>query len=96
MLDTRVSSKLLYLTKCPVLVAGNSHADAEGSLQCKQCIQHEGTHVKAPMWSIIVIAMLELLHLDFTSIEMTMGLDQPPNMVQVLVFCDHFMKHVVA
>ena len=25
-----------------------------------------------------------------------MELDQPPNMVNVLVFCDHFMKHVMA
>ena len=25
-----------------------------------------------------------------------MELDQPPNMVNLLVFCDHFMKHVMA
>ena len=29
-------------------------------------------------------------------IEMTMKLDQPPNVVNVLVFCDHFMKHIMA
>ena len=63
---------------------------------CKWCIQHEGTHAKAPMWPIIVTAPLELLHIDFTSIETTMELDQPPNMVNVLVFCDHFMKHIMA
>ena len=27
---------------------------------------------------------------------MTMELDQPPNMVSVLVFCDQYMKHVMA
>ena len=45
---------------------------------CEQFIQHEGTHAKAPMQPIIVTAPLELLHIDFTSIETTMELDQPP------------------
>ena len=32
---------------------------------------------------------------DFTSIEMMMEWDQPPNIVNVLVFCDHLIKHIV-
>ena len=48
------------------------------------------------MQPIIVTTPLKLLHIDFIGIEMTMELDQPPNMVNVLVFCDHFTKHVVA
>ena len=44
---------------------------------CEQCIQHEGIHAKAPMWLIIVTTPLELLHVDFTSIETMMELDQP-------------------
>ena len=63
---------------------------------CEQCIQHEGTHAKVPMQHIIVTAPLELLHMDFTTIEMTTELGQPPNEVNVLVFCDHFTKHVMA
>ena len=62
---------------------------------CKWCIQHEGIHAKAPVWSIIFTAPLELLHIDFTSIETMTELDQPPNMVNVLVFWDHFMKHIM-
>ena len=62
----------------------------------EQCIQHEGTRAKAPMWPIIVTAPLELLKMDFISIEMTMELDQPPNIVKVLVFCNHFTKHIMA
>ena len=62
---------------------------------CKQCIQHEGIPVKAPVWPIIVNAPLELLHVDFTSIETTMELEQPPNMVNIVVFFKHFMKHVL-
>ena len=63
---------------------------------CEQCIQHEGTHAKAPMQPIIVTAPLELLHVDFTSIKTMMQLDQPPNVVNLLVFCDHFMKYIMA
>ena len=48
------------------------------------------------MQPIIVTAPMELLHVDFTSIEVTMELDQPPNMMNILVFCDHFMKHIMA
>ena len=60
---------------------------------CEQCTQCEGTCAKALMWPIIVTALLELLHIDFINIETTMELDQPQNVVNVLVFCDHFMKH---
>ena len=63
---------------------------------CEQCIQQEGNHAKAPMWPIIVTAALELLHIDLTRIETTMELDQPPNVVNLLVFCNHFTKHVMA
>ena len=48
------------------------------------------------MQPIIATAPLELLHVDFTIIEKTMELDQPPNVVSVLAFCDHFMKHIMA
>ena len=64
--------------------------------RCKWCIQHNGTHAKVTLQPIIATAPLELLHMDFTSTEMTMELDQPPNMVNVLVFCNHFTKHVMA
>ena len=42
---------------------------------CEKCIQHEGTCAKAPMQPIIVTAPLELLHIDFSNIEMMMELD---------------------
>ena len=48
------------------------------------------------MQPIVVTTPLELLNIDFTSIKMTMELHQPPNMVNVLVFCNHFMKHIMA
>ena len=63
---------------------------------CEKCIQHEGSHTKAPLQVIIVTTPLELLHVDFTSIETTMELDQPPNMVNLLIFCNYFMKYIMA
>ena len=33
--------------------------------------------------------------MDFTGIEMTMELDQPLHVVNVLVFCDHFMIQIM-
>ena len=39
---------------------------------------------------------MDLLHVDFTSIEMTMELNRLPQVTNVLVFQDHFTKHVMA
>ena len=39
---------------------------------------------------------LDLLHVDFTSIETTLEPNQSPTVANVLVFQDHFMKHVLA
>ena len=41
-------------------------------------------------------APLDLLHVDFTSIETTLEPNQSPRVANVLVFQDHFMKHVLA
>ena len=48
------------------------------------------------MQPIVVTTPLKLLHIDFTSIKVTVELHQPQNVVNVLVFCDHFTKHVMA
>ena len=63
---------------------------------CKQCIQHDGAQAKMSMQPIIATAPLELLHVDFRNIETTMELDQSSNVASVLVFCNHFTKHVMA
>ena len=62
---------------------------------CERCIHHEGSHAMALLQTILVIPFLELLYVDFTSIEKKMDLDQPPHEGNVLVFCDHFMRHVM-
>ena len=39
---------------------------------------------------------LDLLHVDFTSIETILELNESPKVANVLVFQDHFTKHVLA
>ena len=41
-------------------------------------------------------APLDLLHVDFTSIKTTLELNKSPKVANILVFQDHFMKHVLA
>ena len=63
---------------------------------CKCCLQYEGGTPKAPLCPIVATISLDLLHVDFTSIETMMELDQSPRVTNVLVFQDHFTKHVLA
>ena len=63
---------------------------------CKHCLQYEGGTPKAPLCLIVAIAPLDLLHVDFTNIETMLELNQLPRVANVLVFQDHFSKHVLA
>ena len=62
---------------------------------CRHCLQYEGSTPKAPFCPIVSPTPLDLLHVDFTSIETMMELDQWPRVTNVLVFQDHFTKHVL-
>ena len=61
---------------------------------CKHCLHYEGGTPKAPLCPILATASLDLLHVDFTSIETMLELNQSPRVANVLVFQDHFTKHV--
>ena len=63
---------------------------------CKHCLQYEGGTSKAPLCPIVATTPLDLLHVDFTSIETTLELNQLPRVVNVWVFQDHFTKHILA
>ena len=63
---------------------------------CTCCLQHESSLPKAPLHPIVATAPLDLLHVDFTSIETTLEPNQSPRVANVLVFQDHFMKHILA
>ena len=63
---------------------------------CRHCLQCEGGTPKAPLCPIVATTPLDLLHGDFTSIETMMELNQLPRVANILVFQDHFTKHVLA
>ena len=62
---------------------------------CAHCLQHEGGLSKAPLHPIVTTTTLDLLHIDFTSIEMALELNKSPKVTNILVFPDHFTKHVL-
>ena len=63
---------------------------------CQRCQIFEGAVVRAPLCPIKAFAPLELVHVDFTSIETTMELNQPPSIKNVLVITDHFTRYSMA
>ena len=63
---------------------------------CTCYLQYEGGIPKAPLCPIVATAPLDLLHVDFTSIETTLELNQLPRVTNFLVFQDHFTKHKLA
>ena len=62
---------------------------------CICCLQHEGNLSKVPLHLTVATASLDLLHINFTSIETTMELNQLRRVANVLVFQDHFTKHIM-
>ena len=63
---------------------------------CPHCQAFEGEVPKAPLCPIWVYAPLELVHLDYTSIESTMELNKSPVVKNVLVMMDHFTRYALA
>ena len=63
---------------------------------CMDCLQHEGHLSKAPLPPFVATTPMDLLHVDFTSIEKIMELSRAPKVTNVLVFQDHFTKHIMA
>ena len=62
---------------------------------CTHCLQYKGDSPKAPSCRIVATAPLDLLHVDFTSIETMLEPNQSPRVANILVFQDHFTKHVL-
>ena len=63
---------------------------------CMHCLQHEGNLSKMPLHLIVSTTLMDLLHIDLISIEMTMEVNRLPKVVNILVFQDHFTKHIMA
>ena len=72
------------------MMAEDCHAIVTG---CPCCRAFEREVPRAPLCLIQVYVPLELVHLDYTSIESTMEMNKPPMVKNVLVMTDHFMRN---
>ena len=63
---------------------------------CLRCCTFEGAVPNAPLCPITAYAPLELVLVDFTSLESTMELNKPPSIKNVLVIMDHFTCYALA
>ena len=63
---------------------------------CPRCCAFEGAIPKALLCPIRVHTPLELVHVDFTSVESTMELNKLPNIKNILVIIDHFTRYALA
>ena len=64
--------------------------------KCGQCKKFEAAPPIAPLRPLACSGLGELLHVDFTSIEETVPLQEEPVIRNVMVMQDHFSKYVVA
>ena len=66
---------------------------------CKQCLCHDGDSVRAPLVPIEAMGPMDLLHLDFTKIEVSGDRKKElkkPEVVNVLMVTNHFTRHTMA
>ena len=63
---------------------------------CLHCQVFDGEVPRAPLCLIRVYAPLELMHLNYTSIESMTELNKPPMVKNALVMTDHFMRYALA
>ena len=75
------------------MMAEDCHAILRG---CPYCQAFKGEVPRAPLCLIQAYAPLELVHLDYTSIESTMELNKPPMVKNVIVMTDHFTRYALA
>ena len=70
--------------------------DCKGLVRgCLRCRTFEGVVPKAPLCPIRTHAPLELVHVDFSSVESTMELNKPPSIKNILVITDHFTHYAL-
>ena len=62
---------------------------------CTCCLQYKGGFPKAPLCPIVATTSLDLLHVYFKSTETMLEPNQSPRVANILVFQDHFTKHVL-
>ena len=75
---------------------GMSQALLRAVANCGRCIQYEAKGQLPPMQPIICTELMELVHIDYVGMEVTVATDKKPVVWNVLVVADHFTRYVQA
>ena len=75
---------------------GMSQALLKAVANCVRCIQYEAKGQLPPMQPIICTEPMELVHIDYVGMEVTVATDKKPVVRNVLVVIDHFTHYVQA
>ena len=88
--------RMLSLMKERFWLPGMSQALLKSVANCGKCIQYEAKGQLPPMQPIICTEPLELVHIDYVGMEVTVATDKKPVVKNVLVVVDHFTWYVQA
>ena len=80
----------LSLMKERIWWPGMSQALLKAVANCGRCIQYEAKGQLPPMQPIICTELMELVHIDYVRMEVTIATDKKPVVQNVLVVVDHF------
>ena len=75
---------------------GMSQVLLKAVTNCGRCIQYEVKGQLPPMQPIICTEPMELVHIDYMGMEVTMATQKKPVVKNVLVVVDHFTQYVQA
>ena len=75
---------------------GMSQALLKAVANCGRCIQYEAKGQLPPMQPIICTEPMELVHIDYVRMEVTVATDKKPVVRNMLVVIDHFTRYVQA
>ena len=75
---------------------GMSQALLKAIANCRRCIQYEAKGQLPPMQPIICTEPMELVHIDYVGMEVTVATDKKPVVKNVLVVVDHFTRYIQA
>ena len=73
---------------------GMSQALLKAVANCGRCIQYEAKGQLPPMQPIICTEPMELVHIDYVGMEVTVVTDKKTIVKNVLVVIDHFTRYV--
>ena len=73
-----------------------SQALLKAVANCRRCIQYEAKGQLPLMQLIICTEPMELVHIDYVGMEVTVATDKKPVVKNMLVVVDHFMRYIQA